>query len=151
MILNNEHLTKKINRWRSDNKKIVFTNGCFDLLHKGHKDLLAKASTYGDILIIGLNSDKSVKLNKGDLRPIQNQKIRSKALLNSPHVDRVYFFDEKTPINLIHLIKPDVLVKGGDYKPEEIVGALEVKSWSGEVKIIPLTPGFSTTSQINSM
>ena len=144
-------LKKKCLGWKAENKKIVFTNGCFDLLHKGHKDLLAKASTYGDILIIGLNSDKSVKLNKGDSRPIQNQKIRLKALLNSPHVDSVYFFDEKTPINLIHLIKPDVLVKGGDYKPEEIVGALEVKSWSGEVKIIPLTPGFSTTSQINSM
>ena len=138
--------------WKAENKKIVFTNGCFDLLHKGHKDLLAKASTYGDILIIGLNSDKSVKLNKGDSRPIQNQKIRSRVLLNSPHVDSVYFFDEKTPINLIHLIKPDVLVKGGDYKPEEIIyGALEVKRWSGEVKIIPLTPGFSTTNQINSM
>ena len=144
-------LKKQCLAWKELNEKIVFTNGCFDLLHKGHKDLLAKAATYGDILIIGLNSDKSVKLNKGDLRPIQNQKIRSRALLNSPHVDSVYFFDEKTPINLIHLIKPDVLVKGGDYKPEEIVGALEVKSWSGEVKIIPLTPGFSTTSQINSM
>tara|TARA_B100000212_G_scaffold172532_1_gene129729 strand:- start:459 stop:914 length:456 start_codon:yes stop_codon:yes gene_type:complete len=144
-------LKKRCLGWKSENKKIVFTNGCFDLLHKGHKDLLAKASAYGDILIIGLNSDKSVKLNKGDSRPIQNQKIRSRALLNSPYVDCVYYFDEKTPINLIHLIKPDVLVKGGDYKPEEIVGALEVKSWSGEVKIIPLTPGFSTTSQINSM
>ena len=144
-------LKKQCLVWKSENKKIVFTNGCFDLLHKGHKDLLAKASTYGDILIIGLNSDKSVKLNKGDSRPIQNQNTRSRVLLNSPYVDSVYFFDEKTPINLIHLIKPDVLVKGGDYKPEEIVGALEVKSWSGEVKIIPLTPGFSTTSQINSM
>ena len=144
-------LKKQCLVWKSENKKIVFTNGCFDLLHKGHKDLLAKASTYGDILIIGLNSDKSVKLNKGDSRPIQNQNIRSRVLLNSPYVDSVYFFDEKTPINLIHLIKPDVLVKGGDYKPEEIVGALEVKRWSGKVKIIPLTPGFSTTNQINSM
>ena len=144
-------LKKQCLVWKSENKKIVFTNGCFDLLHKGHKDMLAKASTYGDILIIGLNSDKSVKLNKGDSRPIQNQNTRSRVLLNSPYVDSVYFFDEKTPINLIHLIKPDVLVKGGDYKPEEIVGALEVKRWSGKVKIIPLTPGFSTTNQINSM
>ena len=144
-------LKKQCLAWKAQNKKIVFTNGCFDLLHKGHKDLLAKASTYGDILIIGLNSDKSVKLNKGDSRPIQNQNTRSRVLLNSPYVDSVYFFDEKTPIKLIHLIKPDVLVKGGDYKPEEIVGALEVKRWSGKVKIIPLTPGFSTTNQINSM
>ncbi len=151
MKYTNINLKKKCLVWREENKKIVFTNGCFDLLHKGHKDLLAKSSTYGDILIVGLNSDISVKLNKGDSRPIQNQKIRLKALLKYPYVDSVYLFDEKNPINLINLIKPDVLVKGGDYDPKEIVGALEVKSWGGEVKIIPLTPGFSTTSLINSM
>ena len=151
MKYTNIDFKKKCLVWREGNKKIVFTNGCFDLLHKGHKDLLEKSSTYGDLLIVGLNSDISVKLNKGDSRPIQNQKIRLRSLLKYPCVDSVYLFDEKTPINLINLIKPDVLVKGGDYEPEEIVGALEVKSWGGEVKIIPLTPGFSTTSLINSM
>ncbi len=144
-------LKKKCLDWKKKNKKIVFTNGCFDLLHKGHKDLLIKSSKFGDVLIVGINSDISVRLNKGESRPIQNQKVRANVLLKYSYVSRVYIFDEKTPINLINFIQPDVLVKGGDYKPGEIVGAEEVKSWGGEVKIIPLTPGFSTTSQIKSM
>tara|TARA_Y100001970_G_scaffold87585_1_gene110574 strand:+ start:1080 stop:1553 length:474 start_codon:yes stop_codon:yes gene_type:complete len=138
-------------KWKKDGNRLVFTNGCFDLLHKGHKDLLAKALSYGDILIVGLNSDTSVKLIKGEERPIQDQQIRKDALINSGFIKRVYTFNNMTPLNLIRLIKPDVLVKGGDYKLEDIIGAEDVISWGGEVKIIPITPGFSTTSSIKKL
>ena len=137
--------------WKKDGNRLVFTNGCFDLLHKGHKDLLAKALSYGDILIVGLNSDTSVKLIKGEDRPIQDQQIRKDSLINSGFIKRVYIFNNITPLNLIRLIKPDVLVKGGDYKLEDIIGAEDVISWGGEVKIIPITPGFSTTSSIKKL
>tara|TARA_Y100001968_G_scaffold320006_1_gene352350 strand:- start:516 stop:989 length:474 start_codon:yes stop_codon:yes gene_type:complete len=138
-------------KWKKDGNRLVFTNGCFDLLHKGHKDLLAKALSYGDILIVGLNSDTSVKLIKGEERPIQDQQIRKDALINSGFIKRVYTFNNMTPLNLIRLIKPDVLVKGGDYKLEDIIGAEDVISWGGEVQIIPITPGFSTTSSIKKL
>tara|TARA_Y100001970_G_scaffold234091_1_gene292214 strand:- start:294 stop:767 length:474 start_codon:yes stop_codon:yes gene_type:complete len=137
--------------WKKHGNKLVFTNGCFDLLHKGHKDLLAKALSYGDILIVGLNSDTSVKLIKGEERPIQNQQVRKNSLINSGFIKRVYIFDNTTPLNLIRLIQPDVLVKGGDYKLKDIIGSEDVISWGGEVKIIPITPGFSTTSSIKKM
>tara|TARA_Y100000741_G_scaffold356730_1_gene333722 strand:- start:1281 stop:1754 length:474 start_codon:yes stop_codon:yes gene_type:complete len=138
-------------KWKKDGNRLVFTNGCFDLLHTGHKDLLATALSYGDILIVGLNSDTSVKLIKGEERPIQDQQIRKDALINSGFIKRVYTFNNMTPLNLIRLIKPDVLVKGGDYKLEDIIGAEDVISWGGEVKIIPITPGFSTTSSIKKL
>ena len=137
--------------WKKDGNRLVFTNGCFDLLHKGHKDLLAKALSYGDILIVGLNSDTSVKLIKGEERPIQDQQIRKDSLINSGFIKRVYIFNNMTPLSLIRLIKPDVLVKGGDYKLKDIIGAEDVISWGGEVKIIPITPGFSTTSSIKKL
>ena len=133
------------------NKKIVFTNGCFDLLHRGHRDLIKQSFSFGDILIVGLNSDESVKRLKGEDRPLQNEVERKNALLNTGYVNEVYIFDDDTPLELIKLIKPDILVKGGDYTPNEIVGYEEVTSSGGEVKIVPLTPGFSTTSIIENM
>ena len=134
--------------YKSKGLKIVFTNGCFDLLHKGHLDLLNKSSKYGDILIIGLNSDSSVKKLKGASRPVEDEMIRSQKLMSLKCVDHVVIFKQLTPRKLISELKPDVLVKGGDYDLNKIVGADEVVSNGGIVKIIPLTPGFSTTSII---
>ena len=136
---------------RKANEKIVFTNGCFDLLHKGHRDLIKQSFSFGDILIVGLNSDESVKQLKGEGRPRQNEIERKTALLNTGYVNEVYIFDDDTPMELINLIKPDILVKGGDYTPNEIVGYKEVTSSGGEIKIVQLTPGFSTTSTIENM
>ena len=134
--------------YRARNFRLVFTNGCFDLLHKGHLDLLLNAAAFGDKLFVGLNSDASVKKLKGDSRPIQNEKARAIKLLELKYVDHVIIFEDLTPQKLIHTISPDVLVKGGDYTKNEIVGAKHVISFGGVVKIIPLTPGFSTTSII---
>ena len=137
-----------LTKYRKENFKLVFTNGCFDLLHKGHMDLLLNAAAFGDKLFVGLNSDKSVKKLKGDSRPIQNEKNRAQKLLELKYVNHVIIFEDLTPKKLIHIISPDVLVKGGDYKTNEIVGAKHVISSGGVVRIIPLTPGFSTTSII---
>jgi len=134
--------------WQEKNTNIVFTNGCFDLLHKGHLDLLSKASTYGDILIVGLNSDSSVRKIKGKERPIENEKIRAKNLLKLKYVNYVIIFNSETPQDLIKTIMPNVLVKGGDYNDTTIVGSKEVISNGGKVKIIPLTEGYSTSSII---
>lgn len=134
--------------YRKENFKLVFTNGCFDLLHKGHLDLLSNAAGFGDKLFVGLNSDKSVKKLKGDSRPKQNERTRAQKLLELKYVNHVIIFEDLTPQKLIHAISPDVLVKGGDYKKSEIVGAKHVISSGGVVKIVPLTPGFSTTSII---
>ena len=134
--------------YRRENFKLVFTNGCFDLLHKGHLDLLSNAAGFGDKLFVGLNSDKSVKKLKGDSRPIQNERTRAQKLLELRYVNHVIIFEDLTPQKLIHAMSPDVLVKGGDYKKSEIVGAKHVISFGGVVKIVPLTPGFSTTSII---
>ena len=134
--------------YRRENFKLVFTNGCFDLLHKGHVDLLSNAAGFGDKLFVGLNSDKSVKKLKGDSRPIQNEKTRAQKLLELKYVNHVIIFEDLTPQKLIHTISPNVLVKGGDYKKSEIVGAKHVISNGGVVKIVPLTPGFSTTAII---
>ena len=141
----------KFEEWKILKKTIVFTNGCFDLLHKGHIDLLTKASEFGDKLIVGINSDESVKKNKGESRPVQNQEIRKKNLLNLKFVDNVYVFKESTPLKMIKSICPDVLVKGADYNVHEIVGAKFVIANGGKVRTIPLTPGFSTTNSIKKM
>tara|TARA_B100001250_G_scaffold372765_1_gene358464 strand:+ start:2775 stop:3239 length:465 start_codon:yes stop_codon:yes gene_type:complete len=141
-------INRKLIDWRKNNIDIVFTNGCFDLLHKGHINLLNKASTYGDILIVGLNSDCSVKKLKGEERPIENERIRSKNLVNLQSVNYVIIFDKETPQDLVKIIMPDVLVKGGDYNINNIVGAKEVISNGGRVEIVPLTDGYSTSSII---
>ena len=150
-MLEEKKILEHVTSIKKTNKKIVFTNGCFDLLHKGPKDLIKQSSSFGDILIVGLNSDKSVKRLKGKDRPIQNEFERKNTLLNTGYVNEVYIFDDDTPLELINLIKPDILVKGGDYTPNEIVGYEEVASSGGEIKIVPLTPGFSTTSTIENM
>ena len=149
-IIENSDLDSQIKQLKEQKNSIVFTNGCFDLLHKGHIDLLNKASTYGDILIVGLNSDNSVKTLKGKDRPIENEITRSKKLLEVSIVDFVIIFNSETPKDLIIKIMPDVLVKGGDYNKDNIVGSNEVISSGGKVKIVPLTKGFSTTSIIKS-
>tara|TARA_B100000287_G_C20565734_1_gene754423 strand:+ start:311 stop:775 length:465 start_codon:yes stop_codon:yes gene_type:complete len=149
-IIENSDLDYQIKQIKKRQNTIVFTNGCFDLLHKGHIDLLNEASTFGDILIVGLNSDNSVKSLKGKGRPIENEIIRSKKLLEISIVDFVIIFNSETPEDLIIKIMPDVLVKGGDYNKNDIVGSNEVISAGGKVKIVPLTKGYSTTSIIKS-
>ena len=139
-------LSKDVYRWKFFGKKIVFTNGCFDILHAGHIESLSQASEFGDILIVGLNSDDSVKRLKGDHRPIQNENNRATLLASLYMVDAVVLFKEDTPLELIKNILPDVLVKGGDYTPDSIVGAKEVIANGGNVEIIPLVPGLSTTN-----
>jgi len=141
-------INQLLTTYRRENFKLVFTNGCFDLLHKGHLDLLSNAACFGDKLFVGLNSDKSVKKLKGDSRPKQNERTRAQNLLELKYVNHVIIFKDLTPQKVIHAISPDVLVKGGDYKKSEIVGAKHVISSGGVVRIVPLTPGFSTTSII---
>ena len=149
IFIKKEDICELILKYKNNGLKIVFTNGCFDLLHTGHIDLLKKASEFGDKLIVGLNSDSSVKKLKGNNRPIENESVRSNNLLDKVFVDDVIIFNELTPKKLIAQIIPDVLVKGGDYKKEDVVGYSEVTKGGGVVKIIPLTPGFSTTLIIN--
>lgn len=142
------HQTK---RWRLLSKKIVFTNGCFDILHEGHLEILSQAAEAGDILIIGINTDASVKRLKGEARPVNNQSFRSLMLAELIMVDAVVLFDEDTPLELIKEIEPDVLLKGGDYEINQIVGAEEVIKNGGEVKIVPLVKGFSTSLLIQKI
>jgi len=138
--------------WKSENKKIVFTNGCFDILHLGHVEYLSKASDLGDILIVGVNSDRSPYwLTKGPNRPINNQDTRSIILSSLMFVDGVILFSDDTPLNLITVIMPDILVKGKDYKAEDIVGYDVVHMNGGEIKTIELTEGYSTTNIINRL
>ena len=141
-------IDSELHFWKKNEKKIIFSNGCFDLLHKGHIDLLAKARSLGDVLIVGLNSDVSVKALKGDKRPIQNQKVRFNNLLKLNSVDLVIIFEEETPLKLIKKIQPNIIVKGQDYKVKHVVGYNTIKSWGGEVVLVPLTKGYSTTSII---
>ncbi|MBK8808412.1 MAG: D-glycero-beta-D-manno-heptose 1-phosphate adenylyltransferase [Bacteroidales bacterium] len=133
------------------NSKLVFTNGCFDILHSGHADYLSKARDLGDILVVGLNSDQSVQRIKGKLRPIVSERNRAILLAAMSFVDFVIFFNEDTPFELIQTIKPDILVKGGDYSIDTIVGADLVKSMGGEVSVIPFLDGFSSTDIINKI
>jgi len=143
---------RKISGQRLKGKKIVFTNGCFDILHQGHLECLSKARDLGDFLIIGLNTDSSVKrLNKAPNRPVNDEISRARVLSGLSFVDAVVLFDEDAPLELIKLIQPDYLVKGGDYKEESVVGYNEVKANGGKTVIIPLVDGFSTTGIIAKM
>ncbi len=144
-------LQHQLNRWRLLNKKIVFTNGVFDILHEGHIASLGEAALYGHVLIVAVNSDASVKRLKGESRPVYNEGSRTLLLASLVMVDAVILFEEDTPLNLIASILPDVLVKGGDYTMEQIVGAKEVMANGGEVKRVPILEGFSTTSIIEKM
>lgn len=150
-IYNIDALKRQCNIWRNTKRKIVFTNGCFDILHRGHLDLFARAANFGNVLIVGLNSDSSVKRLKGAERPINNQDDRSFQIASLLCVDAVCLFEEDTPENLIHIVKPDVLVKGGDYNIETIVGAEFVTGYGGKVEIIPFVSGYSTTDLIKKI
>ena len=144
-------LQKQIKQWKLAGEKIVFTNGCFDILHKGHVEVLAKTSNFGSRLIVGLNSDHSIKKLKGKNRPIIQEDSRALLLASLQFVDAVVLFPEETPFQLISKVIPDVLAKGGDYKIKEIVGHEVVQKSGGEVIIIPLTEGFSSSNIIDKI
>lgn len=138
--------------WRASQPgRVVFTNGVFDLLHPGHVDVLLGARRFGDALIVGVNSDASVKRLKGPDRPIRDEAERAYVLAAFEMVDCVVIFREDTPIELVKGLRPDVLVKGGDYSEATIVGAPEVRGWGGDVRVIPITPGHSTTNLVNRL
>jgi len=146
-----QSLKTSIAQWQSEGKRVVFTNGVFDLLHIGHITYMAKAAELGDKLIIGLNSDSSVKRIKGEDRPVNDQNSRAALLAALFFVDAIVVFEEDTPINVITLLMPDILVKGADYSIENIVGAKEVIANGGEVKTIDFVEGYSSTSIIKKI
>lgn len=131
--------------------RLVFTNGCFDLIHAGHVAYLREARALGDRLLVGLNSDSSVRRLKGPDRPVLGERARAAVLGALRWVDAVVLFDEETPLELILQVRPDVLVKGGDYTDDGIVGAAEVRSWGGEVRIVPFLPGYSTSEIVSRL
>ena len=150
-ILPLSDLQNKVEQWKREGKTIAFTNGCFDILHAGHIASLLQASKEGDKLVVALNADSSVKGLKGDNRPVNDEKARAVVMAALGMVDAVTIFSDPTPKDLIIAIKPDVLVKGGDYKVEDIAGAKEVIGWGGRIVINPIVEGFSTTSIIQKM
>jgi len=139
---------KKREEWRMQGKRIVFTNGCFDLLHPGHIDYLEKTRALGDVLIVGLNDDDSIRRLKGDSRPINPLPDRAIMMAALKYVDMVVPFSEDAPLNLINLLMPDVLVKGGDYNLDEIIGAKEVRAHGGDVVALPFVAGHSSSALI---
>lgn len=145
-----DSISEKVNNWKSKNH-IVFTNGCFDILHLGHIDYLFKASKFGDKLIVGINTDKSIQRIKGENRPIQDEFSRTSILASLSCVDAVVLFHEDTPKQLIELIQPNTLVKGADYEVEDIVGSNFVIANGGSVETIPFLEGYSTSHIINSI
>jgi D-beta-D-heptose 7-phosphate kinase/D-beta-D-heptose 1-phosphate adenosyltransferase len=150
-IVTREQLIYKVAQWKAIGKKIVFTNGVFDIIHSGHIASLSQAAAEADFLVVGLNTDASVKRLKGDSRPINNQESRALIMAAMVMVDAVVLFDEDTPLELITVVMPDVIVKGGDYTIEQIVGAKEVIANGGRVVINPIVEGFSTTGNIEKM
>lgn len=145
------HIGRIASELRAQGKKIVFTNGCFDLLHPGHIDILRRARALGGALIVGLNSDKSVRRLKGASRPLIPEDLRRQSLEELRCVDAVAVFEEDTPIELIKVLRPDVLVKGSDYSRDTVVGAEIVEEYGGKVELLPLVPGFSTTELIRKL
>lgn len=146
-----EDARQKVNQWKSEGQMVVFTNGCFDLLHPGHLQYLSEAKDSGDRLIIGLNADDSVKRLKGEGRPVRKVEERALMLAGLEMVDAVVAFSEDTPLQLIEYLRPDILVKGGDYEIKDIVGAKEVRSYGGQVKKLSFQQGFSTTALIEKI
>ncbi len=151
IILDRSDLENVLAIWRFKDQKIIFTNGCFDIIHLGHVEYLAKAASLGNQLVIGLNSDASVKRLKGPSRPVQDENTRAMVLASFSFVAKVVIFDEDTPLDLIKLVKPGILVKGGDYEPEKIVGYDVVTSYGGEIVTIDLVDGHSTTGIIHKL
>lgn len=138
--------------WRASRPgRVVFTNGVFDLLHPGHVDVLTAARAFGDALVVGVNSDRSVRRLKGPERPVRCEADRAYVLAALEAVNAVVIFEQDTPLELIRVLRPDIIVKGGDYTPDTVVGRREVESWGGRVEIVPLTPGQSTTSIIEEL
>ena len=150
-IYSRERLKKRIDELRNEGKTIVFTNGCFDILHVGHTRYLREARKQGDVLVLGLNSDKSVKSLKGEERPLIPEDERADVVASLESIDYVTIFDEPTPLELIEYLKPHVLVKGGDWEEEDVVGRESVERWGGRVAIIPEIKGSSTTNIIEKV
>lgn len=144
-------LQEQVNTWRSQGQKIVFTNGCFDLLHLGHVDYLEKARQLGDKLVLGLNTDASISRIKGPSRPLQDEMSRARIMASLLFIDAVVLFDENTPLELIEAVQPDILVKGDDYTIESIVGHEVVLGRGGEVRTVPLVKGYSTTNIVKKI
>ena len=150
-LLTAEEMRKEIVKLQKAGKRVVFTNGVFDILHIGHLTYLEEAGNLGDILVVGVNSDASVKVNKGDKRPINSEKNRAYVLLGTKFVNYAVIFDEKTPEKLLDILKPDVHVKGGDYKKEDLSETKIVEGNGGEVKILSFVDNVSTTQIINKI
>lgn len=150
-LLSQEEMQKKIKELQESGKKVVFTNGVFDILHVGHLTYLEEARDLGDVLVVGVNSDSSVKTNKGDKRPINPEKFRAEMLLGLKFVDFTVIFDEKTPENLLNLLKPDIHVKGGDYRKEDLPETEIVEKNGGEVRILSFVDNISTTEIIKKI
>ncbi|HOY94249.1 MAG TPA: D-glycero-beta-D-manno-heptose 1-phosphate adenylyltransferase [Catalimonadaceae bacterium] len=150
-IVNWQQAAEKVASLQKEGKKVVFTNGCFDLVHLGHVDYLEKARNLGDFLVVGINTDKSVSDLKGPLRPVSSEKSRARVLASMGFIDLVVLFGEPTPKELIEEIKPDILTKGNDYTVENIVGADFVMGRGGKVETLPLVEGYSTTNLVNRM
>ena len=150
-MVSSDFLVKRIEDAHNKKQTVVFTNGCFDVLHKGHAHLLRQASNYGDMVVLGLNSDNSVKRLKGEGRPVNSLADRAEMLSYFPGVDWIVEFDEDTPEALIKILNPDVIMKGGDYKVEDVVGADYVTARGGQVVIVPFVDGYSTSQMITSI
>lgn len=150
-IITTDNLVLKVSQWKKNKMKVAFTNGCFDILHLGHLEILTKSKEFGDRLIVAVNSDASVRKLKGKERPINDFQTRSNMLASFSFVDYVVEFSDDTPKKLIQIIKPDFLIKGGDYKKKDIVGNDIVSSYGGETIIIPLIDGLSSTNTINKL
>ena len=150
-ILERETLQKKLDALRKKGKKIAFTNGCFDILHVGHVRYLREAKKTADVLVLALNSDSSVRSIKGEKSPLMTEKESAEILAALEFVDFVTIFPELTPLKLINYLKPDVLIKGGDWPEEKVVGREEVKKWGGKVAIIPEVEGKSTTNVVEKI
>ncbi|WP_018476435.1 D-glycero-beta-D-manno-heptose 1-phosphate adenylyltransferase [Pontibacter roseus] len=144
-------LRQQLQAWRAQGQKVVFTNGCFDLLHLGHVDYLEKSRQLGDKLVLGLNTDASISRIKGPNRPLQDEMSRARVMASLLFVDAVVLFDEDTPLELIKALQPDILVKGDDYSIENIVGQDVVTARGGEVRTVPLVKGYSTTNIVKKI
>lgn len=151
IVYDYQELANSIALWRFKDLKVVFTNGCFDILHRGHVEYLAKAASLADIMVVGLNTDSSVTRLKGSKRPVQDETSRALILASLSFVSKVVLFDEDTPYELIKFIQPDVLVKGSDYNAEDIVGYDVVKAKNGEVVTIDIVDGYSTTAIVTKL
>jgi rfaE bifunctional protein nucleotidyltransferase chain/domain len=150
-ILSRQKLKKEVDRLRAAGKTVVFTNGCFDILHVGHTRYLGEARKLGDVLVLALNSDSSVRAIKGEKRPVVSEAERAEVLASLRSVDYVTLFHEETPLELIEYLKPDIIVKGGDWDVKDVVGRESVGQWGGKVVIIPEVKGASTTSIVDKI